>query len=110
MSAVQHGDVIRPESFDVLGCRKDDEEKLKYHQGILNNKQTGRGTTSSSQLEYSALLIGDIHTYETRVSLLWAGEDTSKGVDDSPAVARLEEWVEAEVVPDVLVIGENLHQ
>ncbi|KAK8402078.1 hypothetical protein O3P69_001283 [Scylla paramamosain] len=110
---------LRPDSFDILGCRSSNEGNLNNSggayrrntlvssgnsQGGVTSKETQAERSESSQIASKDSVLKPTKDYEIRVTLLWVGEKINDQ-DKVPAVTRLEEWAEAKMVPDVLVIG-----
>lgn len=48
------------------------------------------------------------HSYYLRVTFVWAtkGSRTGRPLEEGETISKLEEWAEAEVVPDVVLVGE----
>ena len=103
----------RPYSFDILGWRYSNEGHLyntllgpRNSQDDSRSMETQSERSKVSHITSKNYVLKPAKDYEIRVTLLWVGENINND-HKIPAVSHLEKWVEAEIVPDVLVIGKN---
>ncbi|MPC09275.1 hypothetical protein E2C01_001880 [Portunus trituberculatus] len=111
MRLLLYQDHWRPDYFEILGCRSSNEGNLNNILVSSGNSQDGARSTDThserNEASHNAskeYVLKHKKDYEIRITLLWVGENINDH-DKVLAVSRLEEWAEAEMVPDVLVIG-----
>ncbi|XP_045117408.1 uncharacterized protein LOC123508061 [Portunus trituberculatus] len=111
MRLLLYQDHWRPDYFEILGCRSSNEGNLNNILVSSENSQDGARSTDThserNEASHNAskeYVLKHKKDYEIRITLLWVGENINDH-DKVLAVSRLEEWAEAEMVPDVLVIG-----
>lgn len=112
---------FRPQMFEVFGQlpldllqaprtnRGDDSNCVIRDKHITKNQRRSySGPNWYRARDNCAPKLKTRHSYYLRVTLVWATKGSRSGapLDKGEILSKLEEWAEAEVVPDVVLVGE----